>query len=196
MDGGDDELGNFFAEIEEIEAQPTVDTAAPSTAASTAELTADAIEEALEQVSASRPSTVTVVAASAAPSVVYSKPAEMNKDASNAVYTYNDYSYANADLTPANPYAASSSGYYGQSDYGSSGGGSSSTFQAPYFPVSTKKFVRKAADEVWVDDTLKEWPENDYRIFVGDLAKETTTDHLTKAFQHYKSFAKAKVSEF
>lgn len=56
-----------------------------------------------------------------------------------------------------------------------------------------KKFVRKAADEVWVDDSLKDWPDNDYRIFVGDLAKEVSTEMMAKQFQHYKSFAKAKV---
>jgi hypothetical protein len=54
-------------------------------------------------------------------------------------------------------------------------------------------FVRKAAEDTWVDETLQEWPENDYRIFVGDLAKEITTENLAKTFQHYKSFAKAKV---
>ena len=57
-----------------------------------------------------------------------------------------------------------------------------------------KKFVRKAADEVWIDDTLNEWPANDYRIFVGDLAKEISTEDLSKPFQVYPSFAKAKVS--
>ena len=67
---------------------------------------------------------------------------------------------------------------------------------APVPPVvchSDKTFVRTGAGEVWVDDTLQDWPENDYRIFVGDLGKETSTEMLHKAFQHYKSFAKARV---
>eukprot|EP01034_Spumella_vulgaris_P022100 gene22100-28199_t len=63
----------------------------------------------------------------------------------------------------------------------------------PQVPRSDKIFVRKAADETWVDESLQEWPENDYRIFVGDLAKEVNTEHLAKHFQQYKSFAKAKV---
>ena len=46
----------------------------------------------------------------------------------------------------------------------------------PFFQV----FVRKAADETWVDETLQEWPDNDYRIFVGDLAKEISTEMLAK----------------
>lgn len=32
---------------------------------------------------------------------------------------------------------------------------------------STKKFVRSAAGETWTDLTLQEWPENDFRLFVG-----------------------------
>jgi hypothetical protein len=35
-----------------------------------------------------------------------------------------------------------------------------------------KVHVRKAAGKAWVDPTLSEWPENDFRLFVGDLAKE------------------------
>lgn len=64
----------------------------------------------------------------------------------------------------------------------------------PVMPKPDKKFVRKGADEVWIDDTLKEWPENDYRIFVGDLAKDVSTDMLAKKFQHYPSYAMAKVT--
>jgi hypothetical protein len=200
---GEDELGNFFAELEEIETNPTVATTDtdPLTAISNSnELTAGPADQiqstASSEVTASAPMigpSVTVVAAAAAPSVTYSKPAELHgkissssTNASHAVYTYEDYAtlpqYSSADLTPANPYASSSSGAAQQQ-------------AAPmYIPRSDKKFVRKAADEVWVDDTLQEWPENDFRIFVGDLAKETTTEHLTKTFQHLASFAKAKVS--
>jgi hypothetical protein len=32
--------------------------------------------------------------------------------------------------------------------------------------------VRQAAGQRWVDPTLLEWPENDYRIFVGNLGNE------------------------
>lgn len=67
------------------------------------------------------------------------------------------------------------------------------TVAPPQVPRQDKVFVRKAADETWVDETLQEWPDNDYRIFVGDLAKEVTTEMLAKMFQHYASYAKAKV---
>jgi hypothetical protein len=61
------------------------------------------------------------------------------------------------------------------------------------FSFVPSDFVRMAAGDVWKDDSLKEWPENDFRIFVGDLAKDVTTDHLARHFQIYKSFVKAKV---
>ena len=40
---------------------------------------------------------------------------------------------------------------------------------------------------------LDEWPENDYRIFCGDLGNEVTDDLLSSAFRGYPSFQKAKV---
>ena len=36
-------------------------------------------------------------------------------------------------------------------------------------------------------------PANDFRLFVGDLGNEVTTEMLAKEFQKYKTFAKAKV---
>lgn len=53
--------------------------------------------------------------------------------------------------------------------------------------------VRQAAGEKWVDPTLIEWPENDYRIFVGNLGPEVNDAMLAAAFQHYSSFNMAKV---
>lgn len=41
-----------------------------------------------------------------------------------------------------------------------------------------------------VDETLNDWPENDFRLFIGDLGKETTDAMLLKEFATYKSFAK------
>jgi hypothetical protein len=60
--------------------------------------------------------------------------------------------------------------------------------------ASEKKFVRIAAGKKWVDPTLSEWPENDFRLFVGDIGNEINDDQLTKHFQDkYPSFAKAKI---
>lgn len=56
-----------------------------------------------------------------------------------------------------------------------------------------KGLVMQAAGKRWRDPTLDEWPENDHRIFVGDLGNEVTDDSLKQAFCKYTSFAKAKV---
>ena len=57
-----------------------------------------------------------------------------------------------------------------------------------------KRHFRQGAGRVWEDKTLEEWPENDFRIFVGDLGNEVTNQMLGAVFKHkFKSFAKAKV---
>ena len=56
-----------------------------------------------------------------------------------------------------------------------------------------KKILRKAAGKTWEDQTLEEWPDNDYRIFCGDLGNEVNDDVLANAFKKFPSFVKAKV---
>ncbi|KAL5701899.1 hypothetical protein ACHQM5_027182 [Ranunculus cassubicifolius] len=56
-----------------------------------------------------------------------------------------------------------------------------------------KAVPRKAAGQSWEDPTLAEWPENDYRIFCGDLGNEVNDDVLTKAFIRFPSFNMARV---
>eukprot|EP00466_Bigelowiella_natans_P011010 jgi/Bigna1/43569/e_gw1.81.22.1 len=56
-----------------------------------------------------------------------------------------------------------------------------------------KKNMRTAAGEIWEDKSLSEWPENDFRLFCGDLGNEVNDTVLAKAFAKYSSFAKAKV---
>lgn len=52
---------------------------------------------------------------------------------------------------------------------------------------------RQAGGDRWEDKSLGEWPENDHRIFVGDLGAEVNDDLLAKAFAKYPTFQKAKV---
>jgi exonuclease VII large subunit len=59
--------------------------------------------------------------------------------------------------------------------------------------LKKKRILRSAAGEVWEDPTLLEWPENDYRIFVGNLGNDVTDEVLNKTFSVFPSFAKAKV---
>ncbi|KAJ6799237.1 RNA-binding protein 42 [Iris pallida] len=56
-----------------------------------------------------------------------------------------------------------------------------------------KAIPRKAAGQSWEDPTLAEWPENDFRIFCGDLGNEVNDDVLTKAFSRFPSFNMARV---
>ncbi|KAJ9523567.1 hypothetical protein QJQ45_007262 [Haematococcus lacustris] len=66
--------------------------------------------------------------------------------------------------------------------------------QAPPAQGDKKKGpVREAAGKRWRDPSLDEWPDNDFRIFVGNLGNEVNDDALGKAFQKYPSFAKAKI---
>lgn len=44
-----------------------------------------------------------------------------------------------------------------------------------------------------MDKTLDEWPANDYRLFVGDLSKETSSEQLSACFSKYPSFAMARM---
>ncbi|TPX35747.1 hypothetical protein SmJEL517_g01938 [Synchytrium microbalum] len=56
-----------------------------------------------------------------------------------------------------------------------------------------KKTLRVAGGELWEDETLQEWDPNDFRMFVGDLGNECNDDMLTKTFNKYTSFQKARV---
>ncbi|CAA0840858.1 RNA-binding (RRM/RBD/RNP motifs) family protein [Striga hermonthica] len=56
-----------------------------------------------------------------------------------------------------------------------------------------KAIPRTAAGQTWEDPTLAEWPENDYRLFCGDLGNEVNDDVLSKAFSRFPSFNMARV---
>jgi hypothetical protein len=103
--------------------------------------------------------------------------------------------------------AASSSRAPPPSSYG---GGSSSSSKAPQKPSGqpaaggqlappgsrkrpTDVTERSVAGVSWKDDSLKDWPDDDFRIFVGDLGNETNDDVLAHAFANYPSFQKARV---
>lgn len=56
-----------------------------------------------------------------------------------------------------------------------------------------KALPRKAAGQTWEDPTLAEWPENDYRVFCGDLGNEVNDEVLSKAFSRFPNFNMARV---
>lgn len=59
---------------------------------------------------------------------------------------------------------------------------------------NTKSIQRAAAGKSWVDPSLADWPENDYRLFVGNLSKDISDDQLLQHFNgKYPSVAMARV---
>ncbi|KIW72840.1 hypothetical protein PV04_01007 [Phialophora macrospora] len=56
-----------------------------------------------------------------------------------------------------------------------------------------KTVYRSGGGTSWTDPTLLEWDPAHFRIFVGNLAGETTDDSLLKAFAQYPSVQKARV---
>lgn len=56
-----------------------------------------------------------------------------------------------------------------------------------------KTVVREGGGKKWQDDTLMEWDPSHFRLFVGNLAGETTDESLLKAFARWKSVSKARV---
>lgn len=76
------------------------------------------------------------------------------------------------------------------SSVGSAPPASVSGMPAPSSATTTK---RTAAGAVWQDATLAEWPADDHRIFVGDLAPDAADNDLVQAFSKYSSFNMARV---
>ncbi|KAK0630131.1 hypothetical protein B0T17DRAFT_211363 [Bombardia bombarda] len=56
-----------------------------------------------------------------------------------------------------------------------------------------KTVYREGGGKKWQDDSLLEWDPAHLRLFVGNLAGETTDESLLKAFSRWKSVQKAKV---
>ncbi|KAI1799411.1 RNA-binding domain-containing protein [Daldinia bambusicola] len=56
-----------------------------------------------------------------------------------------------------------------------------------------KTVIRSGGGQKWSDDTLLEWDPSHLRLFVGNLAGETTDESLYKAFAQWKSLQKARV---
>ena len=59
--------------------------------------------------------------------------------------------------------------------------------------TSSKPHIRSAAGQTWTDPTLTQWPENDFRLFVGNLPKDLKQHQLEAAFAKYPSFQMARI---
>jgi hypothetical protein len=56
-----------------------------------------------------------------------------------------------------------------------------------------KKKMRMAAGKVYEDKKLEEWPDGDYRLFVGNLGGDVRDDVLAAAFSEYPSMHRVRV---
>ncbi|KAH0795909.1 RNA recognition motif-containing protein [Histomonas meleagridis] len=54
-------------------------------------------------------------------------------------------------------------------------------------------FRTEEGKKFWIDNSLSEWPENDYRIHVRNLPVTAFESDLYEAFKHFKSLSKIKV---
>ncbi|XP_065859014.1 uncharacterized protein [Euphorbia lathyris] len=63
----------------------------------------------------------------------------------------------------------------------------------PETKTKKKSVPRKAAGQRWEDPTLAEVPENDHRLFCGDLGNGVNDEVLSKAFSRFPSFNMARV---
>lgn len=56
-----------------------------------------------------------------------------------------------------------------------------------------QKALRTAAGEIWEDPNLLEWPDNDFRLFVGDLGHDATDELLQNTFGRFTGYNMARV---
>lgn len=56
-----------------------------------------------------------------------------------------------------------------------------------------KKIIRTAGGQIWEDQTLLDWDDDDFRLFCGDLGNDVTDELLIRTFNKYPSFQKARV---
>ncbi|KAJ8984573.1 hypothetical protein NQ317_006035 [Molorchus minor] len=56
-----------------------------------------------------------------------------------------------------------------------------------------RKLMRTAGSQTWEDQSLADWQEDDFRIFCGDLGNDVTDELLTRTFNKFPSFQRAKV---
>ncbi|EDV35280.1 uncharacterized protein Dana_GF11626 [Drosophila ananassae] len=67
------------------------------------------------------------------------------------------------------------------------------SFQATERKKKDRKTVRIAGGSVWEDSSLADWPDDDFRIFCGDLGNDVNDEVLTRTFNKFPSFQRARV---
>lgn len=87
------------------------------------------------------------------------------------------------EYDPNRPVSSNQSGQRGGRGPNSTGGDAG----------KSKRNLRMAGGQVWEDQTLVDWPDNDFRLFCGDLGNEVSDEVLSHAFVKYPSFQRARV---
>jgi hypothetical protein len=67
-------------------------------------------------------------------------------------------------------------------NYNNTSSNSSAVYSAPIYVERDKDIVRKCGKEIWVDNSLRDWPTNDCRLFIGDVGKEVTSRNYENLF--------------
>ncbi|XP_039953482.1 RNA-binding protein 42 [Bactrocera neohumeralis] len=67
------------------------------------------------------------------------------------------------------------------------------SFQTTERKKKDRKTIRVAGGTVWEDSSLADWPDDDFRIFCGDLGNDVNDEVLTRTFNKYPSFQRARV---
>ncbi len=193
-----DDLDDFFNEIEEVE-QEIVEKETPEDVQTRNKPTQEGIEPpAKRPKSESAPIRPRGLIVAAASSAVTRKPAEVLEDTHqassgipNGVGTGSNVSSSSLPtsapppIPPPPPQAPPLPPLPNQQQQQQ---------HVPPLPQQSKHPIKRtAAGKVWVDPTLDEWPENDFRIFCGNLDKGVTDQQLHDHYKKYASLAKAKV---
>eukprot|EP00580_Thalassiosira_gravida_P003525 CAMPEP_0201621864 /NCGR_PEP_ID=MMETSP0492-20130828/47105_1 /ASSEMBLY_ACC=CAM_ASM_000837 /TAXON_ID=420259 /ORGANISM="Thalassiosira gravida, Strain GMp14c1" /LENGTH=280 /DNA_ID=CAMNT_0048091429 /DNA_START=34 /DNA_END=876 /DNA_ORIENTATION=- len=207
----DDDLDAFFDDVDNAvkEVQETAEdqsaeevvTAAEETSAAEAELR-PAKRTKLSTVSVASSAPVKAVVASSVPVISIAPPLPAGPPPSVAVTSasvaYSSGSNNNAiPIPPPPPPPPPSNSNY----HAASSTAQHNTNHPPPPPPppnnpnnnNAKPNVRSAAGQTWSDPTLAQWPPNDFRLFVGNLAKDLKQHHLEQHFGKYPSFAMARI---
>ncbi|KAG8847815.1 hypothetical protein FRB96_001403 [Tulasnella sp. 330] len=123
-----------------------------------------------------------------------SNPYTSNYYSSNG-YAGGSSSTATAAPQPANAYeydvgvAAQQSAYVPGASAGKAGGAGGVVPKG----AKRKTVLRKGGGKLWEDQTLLEWDDKWFRLFVGDVSNDVTDEILSSAFSKYPTFTRARV---
>jgi hypothetical protein len=208
----DDILNSFFCEVKEVEQtavnkEEEVDESAPSSKRRKTETTIVATASSSTTSTNEKTSlanSVTVIAApstssskssySALPKISTTTTSAMDGTGALDAGSLQAFIMKQANITSAVSGGASVSGLAVPNIKGLTGLKRDPEKELVMEKQTDRTFVRVAGGEKWVDDTLKEWPKDDFRLFVGDLSPDTQEKDLEQLFGEYKSFAMCRIA--